>query len=165
MIPVCLLPERIHPNAARVVVRHFPVPPESRSIDPAVDEKAWRIVNTIRAMDDRTIESELDALLADFENRHREVRQYFERRYDDIARDLDLPTPLRDAERALIGAYFCHEYSFEAAALMNPGIVPHPDQSDWRRASCASSCRSGPWAKGISRPSPSGRAYWGRTAP
>src|SRR5207253_2987926 len=30
----------------------------------------------------------------------------------------------------LIGACFSHEYSFEAAALFNPSIVPHPDQSD-----------------------------------
>lgn len=129
MIPVCLHPLRIHPNAARVVVRHFPVPPESRSIDPAVDGRAWRIVNTLRTLDDDSIEQELALLLADFENRHREVRQYFEDRYDAIARDLDLPPPTRDAERALIGAYFCHEYSFEAAALMNPSVVPHPDQS------------------------------------
>ncbi len=34
------------------------------------------------------------------------------------------------AERqALIGAYFTHEYSPESAALFNPSIVPHPDQS------------------------------------
>jgi len=30
----------------------------------------------------------------------------------------------------LLGAYFSHEYSLEAAALFNPSIVPHPDQSD-----------------------------------
>jgi predicted GH43/DUF377 family glycosyl hydrolase len=29
----------------------------------------------------------------------------------------------------LIGAYFLNEYSFEASALFNPSIVPHPDQS------------------------------------
>ena len=29
----------------------------------------------------------------------------------------------------LVGGYFTHEYSFEAAALFNPSIVPHPDQS------------------------------------
>src|SRR4030088_3766856 len=34
------------------------------------------------------------------------------------------------AQRQLIGAYFLHEYSFEASALFNPSIVPHPDQSD-----------------------------------
>src|SRR3546814_18475285 len=33
------------------------------------------------------------------------------------------------AQRQLVGAYFLHEYSFEAAALFNPSIVPHPDQS------------------------------------
>ena len=32
-------------------------------------------------------------------------------------------------QRQLIGAYFLHEYSFEAAALFNPSIVAHPDQS------------------------------------
>src|SRR3954468_1734167 len=33
------------------------------------------------------------------------------------------------AQRQLVGAYFLHEYSFEASALFNPSIVPHPDQS------------------------------------
>ena len=37
----------------------------------------------------------LSLVLADFENRHREVRQVFEQRYDSIARELDLPGPLR----------------------------------------------------------------------
>jgi len=36
------------------------------------------------------------------------------------------PTP----SAKLIGAYFLNEYSFEASALFNPSIVPHPDQSD-----------------------------------
>jgi predicted GH43/DUF377 family glycosyl hydrolase len=32
-------------------------------------------------------------------------------------------------QRLLVGAYFLHEYSFEAAALFNPSIVDHPDQT------------------------------------
>jgi hypothetical protein len=36
------------------------------------------------------------------------------------------PSPGR---QMLIGAYFTHEYSPESAALFNPSIVPHPDQS------------------------------------
>ena len=36
------------------------------------------------------------------------------------------PSPER---QALIGAYFTHEYSPESAALFNPSIVPHPDQT------------------------------------
>ncbi|WP_370675005.1 glycoside hydrolase family 130 protein [Pleomorphomonas sp. PLEO] len=80
-------------------------------------------------MDNRTVQSELSLVLGDFENRHREVRRFFEERYAGIAADMGLVEPLRDAERLLIGAYFCHEYSFQAAALMNPSVVPHPDQS------------------------------------
>ena len=37
---------------------------------------------------------------------------------------------LSEERELLIGGYFTHEYSFEAAALFNPSIVPHPDQSD-----------------------------------
>ena len=36
---------------------------------------------------------------------------------------------LSDVQRALIGAYFTKEYAIESAALFNPSIVPHPDQS------------------------------------
>jgi predicted GH43/DUF377 family glycosyl hydrolase len=34
-----------------------------------------------------------------------------------------------ETHRRLVGAYFLHEYAFEAAALFNPSIVPHPDQT------------------------------------
>ena len=37
--------------------------------------------------------------------------------------------PSRRMQRQLVGAYFLHEYSFEASALFNPSIVAHPDQS------------------------------------
>ena len=37
---------------------------------------------------------------------------------------------LSEERSLLIGGYFTHEYSFEAAALFNPSIVPHPDQSN-----------------------------------
>src|ERR1044071_560730 len=37
---------------------------------------------------------------------------------------------ISEERQLLIGAYFTHEYALEAAALFNPSIVPHPDQSD-----------------------------------
>jgi hypothetical protein len=36
---------------------------------------------------------------------------------------------LSEERRLLIGSYFLAEYSLESAALFNPSIVPHPDQS------------------------------------
>jgi hypothetical protein len=38
-------------------------------------------------------------------------------------------------KRALIGAYFTKEYAIESAALFNPSIVPHPDQSHLKKGS------------------------------
>jgi predicted GH43/DUF377 family glycosyl hydrolase len=43
---------------------------------------------------------------------------------------------LNKTQRRLIGAYFLNEYSFEASALFNPSIVPHPDQSGVKEHSC-----------------------------
>ena len=42
-----------------------------------------------------------------------------------------LPTDeeLSEQRRLLIGSYFLAEYSLESAALFNPSIVPHPDQT------------------------------------
>lgn len=122
-------PLRIRPNPARVVIRHFQVAPAPGSPNPASHTRVRRIVEAVHAMDTRTVQAELSLVLADFENRHREVRQVFEERYEGIAHELGLAGPLRDAERALIGAYFCNEFSFESAALMNPSVLPHPDQS------------------------------------
>jgi len=45
---------------------------------------------------------------------------------DQMAR---LMAGIGDKRKQLIGAYFCQEYSYAAAALMNPSVVPHPDQS------------------------------------
>ena len=44
--------------------------------------------------------------------------------------------PVSDEQRLLIGAYFTKEYSVEAAALFNPSIVPHPDQSGLSPGEC-----------------------------
>src|SRR3974377_2370379 len=37
--------------------------------------------------------------------------------------------PLRENRRLLMGAYFTQEYSLVSAALFNPSMVWHPDQS------------------------------------
>ena len=124
-----LLPQRLYPDPSRVVIRNFQLAGEPRGLNPASQARARRIVETVQAMDNRTVQAELSLVMADFETRHREVRHFFEERYEGMAAHLGILEPLREAERLLIGAYFCHEYSFEAAALMNPSVVRHPDQS------------------------------------
>ena len=53
----------------------------------------------------------------------------FDHRFAEVEQYIKIPDDASIERRRLIGAYFCHEYSYAAAALMNPSAVPHPDQS------------------------------------
>ena len=60
--------------------------------------------------------------------------------------------PFTKMQRQLVGAYFLHEYSFEASALFNPSIVAASRPvAARRRAACASSSASAPSAKDTCR--------------
>lgn len=78
-------------------------------------------------------EQEVSKLLADvldnFLGRHRNLLQVFESRASEMEEAFAPHSRFTIEQRRLIGAYFLHEYSFEAAALFNPSIVLHPDQS------------------------------------
>ncbi|HUF83835.1 MAG TPA: glycoside hydrolase family 130 protein [Acidimicrobiia bacterium] len=71
----------------------------------------------------------LDAVLEGFVGRHRDFVAVLERHHLLVAERLGLPEGLTPERRLLIGAYFTHEYSVEAAALGNPSMVAAPDQS------------------------------------
>ncbi len=82
------------------------------------------------SLDDREIGRQLRAVMQDFEQRHWQTRKVFLNRFKEICALLNLSLEgIGDKRQQLIGAYFCHEYSYAAAALMNPSVVPHPDQS------------------------------------
>src|SRR6185503_419198 len=66
---------------------------------------------------------------SEFGDRHRKFRDFLRRRFDDSRRYLLDGQKLSEERELLLGAYFTHEYSLEAAALFNPSITPHPDQS------------------------------------
>lgn len=51
-------------------------------------------------------------------------------RFEFVRPHLITDLELSEARRLVIGSYFTHEYSLEAAALFNPSIVPHPNQAD-----------------------------------
>ena len=53
----------------------------------------------------------------------------FERHLNKVKDYIPRDIVLSETKRSLIGAYFTMEYSIESAALFNPSIVPHPDQS------------------------------------
>jgi predicted GH43/DUF377 family glycosyl hydrolase len=120
-------PLRLSADASRVVVRPFHLAWQANGAEPG---RAQRLVRAVLDLDAAETRRQLDLVLADFEARHWQTRRVFETRFDQIRTLLDLdPTDVGEEKRQLIGAYFCHEYSYAAAALMNPSVVPHPDQS------------------------------------
>jgi len=74
--------------------------------------------------------------LENFEGRHRNLLEIFERRAVEMEGALEPHAVLTRAQRYLVGAYFLHEYAFEASALFNPSIVRHPDQSGASAGGC-----------------------------
>lgn len=110
----------LRPNSARVLIRPF-IPS-----DPA------RIVNILgRALSltETEISEQLVAVSEEFEDRHLDLRTIWLRHFDRVKAYLFSDSPLSEARQLYIGACFSGEYALESAALFNPSIVPHPDQS------------------------------------
>ena len=118
---------RLHADPARVVVRPFQLAWQASGPDLA---RVQKLARDIVALDARTVRAELSVVLHDFEARHWQIEKVFDDRFAEIEPKFGFDsTRIKRETRRLIGAYFCHEYSYSAAALMNPSVVRHPDQS------------------------------------
>lgn len=119
----------LRPDPARVVVRPFKPATEPRDLNPIDKTRANHIVHRVLALDPETTASQLADVLENFEGRHRNLLETFGARADEMEDAFATHAVFTNVQRQLIGAYFMHEYSFEASALFNPSIVSHPDQS------------------------------------
>jgi predicted GH43/DUF377 family glycosyl hydrolase len=119
----------LRPDPARVIVRPFKPATEPRDLNPTDKTRANHIVERVLNLDSKESASQLKDVLENFEGRHRNLLETFELRADEMEAALAAHCTFSKVQRQLIGAYFMHEYSFEASALFNPSIVPHPDQS------------------------------------
>jgi predicted GH43/DUF377 family glycosyl hydrolase len=120
----------LRPDPARVVVRPFKPATEPRDLNPTDKTRANHIVDRVMGLDAASVASLLAEVLENFTGRHRNLLETFEARADEMEAAFAGHSPFTQDQRRLIGAYFLHEYSFEAAALFNPSIVAHPNQSE-----------------------------------
>ena len=114
------------PDDRRVVIKLF-VPGEDAQL---VQNRASRLIERILQLDEDEIGRLLEDVLGRFADRHHDILAVFQHHYDLVSHRVPAEIELSPAARTLIGAYFSHEFSVEAAALCNPSMVPHPDQSD-----------------------------------
>ena len=119
----------LRPDPARVVVRPFKPATEPRDLNPTDKSRANHIVDRVLALDPAAAASLLEEVLDNFQGRHRNLIEIFEERATEMEEAFAPHTSFTKDQRRLVGAYFLHEYSFEAAALFNPSIVAHPDQT------------------------------------
>lgn len=131
----------LYPDRARVLLRPFHA---------MSDQRAITICAEVAALPESQVHALWEQMLAEFGERHLKIREFFRRRFnevrpylltelkageffsgrsDDVRPGLITEESLSEERELLLGAYFSHEYSIEAAALFNPSIVPHPNQS------------------------------------
>jgi len=119
----------LRPDPARVIVRPFKPATEPRDLNPTDKSRANHIVDRVLAMSTEDAAVQLAEVLENFQGRHRNLLAQFEARADEMEDAFASHDSFTALKRQLIGAYFLNEYSFESAALFNPSIVAHPNQT------------------------------------
>lgn len=110
----------LKPDQSRVLLRPF---------NHGNSERTAAIITRIMALPEERACELLDEVSAEFSQRHQRIRERLLERFEQVRESLPADSTLSDQRRLLIGSYFLAEYSLESAALFNPSIVPHPDQS------------------------------------
>ncbi|WP_375424406.1 glycoside hydrolase family 130 protein [uncultured Friedmanniella sp.] len=113
------------PDPRRVLARQF-LPGQEILADGRARVDA--VIGRVLAMPAAEVGQTLAATVAAFTDRHDDLAGIFGRHADAVAGRLRDET-VTDDQRTLIGAYLTQEYALEAAALFNPSMVTHPDQS------------------------------------
>ncbi|MEN9534884.1 MAG: hypothetical protein RIR37_157 [Verrucomicrobiota bacterium] len=111
----------LHPESSRVIIRPF-IPLEKSRIT--------TIIGRALLLSEEEVLEALSMIRAEFVARHFDIDEVMLYHFQMVERHVFTQRPLSNERKFLIGAMFSGEYALESAALFNPSIVPHPDQSD-----------------------------------
>lgn len=109
----------------RVITKLF-LPGQEVVIDG--QSRADEVIHRVLAMSDQAVSATLAATVDGFRGRHRDIGPIFDEHYRLVEHRMPAGAEASPQRRELIGAYFTQEYAVEAAALLNPSLVAHPDQ-------------------------------------
>lgn len=126
MTPIDVL---LRPDPSRVVIRPFIPAEDPPAFAAGHAPRAQRIADRVLALGNAEMRTELARVTASLTERHHDIARVLLRRFHEVNGLLISRCTASDARMLLIGAYFSEEYAFEAAALFNPSLVAHPDQS------------------------------------
>ena len=129
-MPSYLTPREVllRPDPRRTVMRPFG-PGDASPPKPGEKSRVQRIVGRVLELTPTQYARELKTVMSSLDERHLDVEARLQERFEEL-QDLGVDVSSLNADqRLLIGAYFTEEFSFESAALFNPSVVRHPDQS------------------------------------
>jgi predicted GH43/DUF377 family glycosyl hydrolase len=110
----------LKPEQGRVLLRRF---------TPGDSQRVGGIISRILSLPEDQVGAILNGICAEFCERHQDIQKTFLERFEQVCELLPADAAPTEQRRLLIGSYFLAEYSLESAALFNPSIVPHPDQT------------------------------------
>jgi predicted GH43/DUF377 family glycosyl hydrolase len=119
-------PIRIAADRSRVVTRLFV--PGQEGFDQQ-ESRSSTVLKRVLALPDDEVQRSYDDVVARFDRRHHNLTDTFLRHADELSDRLDPERQLSPIRRLLLGATFTSEYAVEGAALCNPSMVMHPDQT------------------------------------
>lgn len=108
------------PESARVIIRPF-IPGDPDYIN--------TMVGRVLALSEKEVVCQLSVVRREFDDRHYDIESILMAHFEKIQQHVP-SHPLSRDRQLLVGALFSGEYALESAAIFNPSIVPHPDQSD-----------------------------------
>jgi predicted GH43/DUF377 family glycosyl hydrolase len=113
------LPVALESDDSKVITRRFL--PDANRIK--------GLFSRIEQMSDVLVQEVLATVESDYGHRHKNLEKTFENNWQEGCNQAGIGANWSPARRLLGGAYLTMEYAVESAALFNPSIVPHPDQS------------------------------------
>jgi predicted GH43/DUF377 family glycosyl hydrolase len=119
-------PIHIAADRSRVVTRLFV--PGQEGFDHE-ESRSSAVLQRVLALQDDEVQRSLHDVIARFNGRHHGLTDTFLRHADELSDRLDPERQLSPTRRLLLGATFTSEYAIEGAALCNPSMVVHPDQT------------------------------------
>jgi len=108
------------PESSRVIMRSF---------IPDGIQRITTIIGRALALSEEDAIRDLESVRQEFESRHFDMESILLANYQKVQAHVFTQRPLSRVRQLLIGALFSGEYALESAALFNPSIVAHPDQS------------------------------------
>ncbi|MEI8037175.1 MAG: glycoside hydrolase family 130 protein [Verrucomicrobiota bacterium] len=108
------------PESTRVLIRPF---------IPASAQRIMTILGRVLALSEDEVIEKMQDVHQEFHARHYDIEELLWEHYLKVQPHIFTQRTLSRPRQLLIGAFFSGEYSLESAALFNPSIVPHPDQS------------------------------------